>query len=70
MFTNALKLRRSPNWTAEHRRFGFAPARSPFDAASLAIVAVLALLFAAAITGALQPAHLVDPAQASLQGGL
>lgn len=60
----------STAFDARSWRVGFAPARSPFDAASLAIVVALALLFAAAIVAATQPAHLVDPVQASLQGGL
>lgn len=69
MTTIAAKTPRSAPQAAGWR-VGFAPKRSPFDAASLTIVAVLALLFAAAITGALQPAHVLDPMQAAFQGGL
>ena len=70
MLITGAKMFRSTTFTARSWHAGFAPARSPFDAASLAIVAVLALLFAAAIVSAMQPGLLVDPLQASLQNGL
>ena len=49
---------------------GFGRVRSPIGAASLAVVALLSLLFAAAIICALHPAPPVDPMLAAVQGGL
>lgn len=70
MLTNADNMSNTIVYQAQRFHVGFGRVRSPVGVASLAVVVLLSLLFAAAIIGALHPAPLVDPMLAVVQGGL